>query len=344
MNMLKIDMQLLNEEHYYKGNIDKQIREELDVPEFHEAITKGVELLKTWLAQDYYESKNKRLAIIQKLNLPELVLEVFICTTYSQQPELFTSVSAKLASQLNFSEHKDSIKTMAEILAVLAHTNVYHIIKPGKYESLLLKSNLVVSEKIKQNAARVGYLPPLVVKPKPVKRNYESVYESFNDSLILGKGNYHDGDICLDVINSKNSVALCLNEEFLQIEEHPKNELETLDAQRNFSDFVKQSQEINCLMIGQGNEFYLSHKVDKRGRVYAQGYHINTQGSSYKKASIDLAEKELVEVPKFVVNAGKYEDHFEKNYKFCSEPMTYDEAVKLAEQYRSYSFVEIEPL
>jgi len=47
-------------------------------------------------------------------------------------------------------------------------------------------------------------------------------------------------------------------------------------------------------MVSQGNEFYLTNKVDKRGRIYSQGYHINTQGTSFKKAMIDLAHEELV--------------------------------------------------
>jgi DNA-directed RNA polymerase len=41
--------------------------------------------------------------------------------------------------------------------------------------------------------------------------------------------------------------------------------------------------------------FYLTHKYDKRGRVYCQGYHINYQGAPWNKATIQLADKELVE-------------------------------------------------
>ena len=48
-------------------------------------------------------------------------------------------------------------------------------------------------------------------------------------------------------------------------------------------------------MVSQGNRFYLTHKVDKRGRIYAQGYHITTQGTAFKKAMIELAEPEFIE-------------------------------------------------
>ena len=48
------------------------------------------------------------------------------------------------------------------------------------------------------------------------------------------------------------------------------------------------------LLAKQGNQFYLTHKVDKRLRLYAQGYHVTTQGSPFKKASIELHKEEIV--------------------------------------------------
>ena len=49
------------------------------------------------------------------------------------------------------------------------------------------------------------------------------------------------------------------------------------------------------LMLNQGNRFYETHKVDKRGRLYSIGYHLNTQGSAFQKAMIELADEEIVE-------------------------------------------------
>ena len=47
-------------------------------------------------------------------------------------------------------------------------------------------------------------------------------------------------------------------------------------------------------MLYHGNKFWLQNKVDKRGRIYTSGYHISPQGSSFKKAMINLANKEIV--------------------------------------------------
>lgn len=42
------------------------------------------------------------------------------------------------------------------------------------------------------------------------------------------------------------------------------------------------------------DEVYLTHRYDRRGRVYASGYHVNTQGDDYRKAVLTLANKEVL--------------------------------------------------
>jgi DNA-directed RNA polymerase len=41
-----------------------------------------------------------------------------------------------------------------------------------------------------------------------------------------------------------------------------------------------------------GNRFWLTHKYDKRGRTYCQGYHVSYQGNDYNKACIEFADGE----------------------------------------------------
>ena len=43
-----------------------------------------------------------------------------------------------------------------------------------------------------------------------------------------------------------------------------------------------------------GNKFWFTHKYDKRGRIYCCGYQLNTQGNSYAKAQLELANKQLI--------------------------------------------------
>ena len=135
----------------------------------------------------------------------------------------------------------------------------------------------------------------MVCEPLNLENNYSSGYLSHTDSLILGNGNHHDGDICLDVLNLVNKVPMRLDIDFLKtVTEEPTFELDTAEKVHQWAQFKKQSTELYVLMAEQGNEFYFTNKVDKRGRIYAQGYHITTQGTAFKKASLELAKEELV--------------------------------------------------
>ena len=84
------------------------------------------------------------------------------------------------------------------------------------------------------------------------------------------------------MLNLMNAVPLKLNTEFLStVEEEPTFERDTQAQIDLWSDFKKQSYSFYSLIVNQGNEFYLTHKVDKRGRIYSCGYHINTQGTPF---------------------------------------------------------------
>ena len=57
--------------------------------------------------------------------------------------------------------------------------------------------------------------------------------------------------------------------------------------------FKEQSAFFFKLMKHHGNSLYITNKVDKRGRIYSQGFHINPQGDSYHKAMINLKHREI---------------------------------------------------
>lgn len=294
---VRIELQRLNELRFNRKHIDVKISEFVQTDQnMQEGVNHGVELLKAFLAKTYYQSKEERLAPLKTMELKPLVEKVFVGICYTKYGELFTSVSARLAGRLGFDDKPAAITTMAEILAVLCETNVFDIYKLSKYDSMKVKHNIDIPEELQEFIRNSEYLPPMLCVPKTVTNNYSSGYLTHTDSLILGSGNHHNGDICLDVINSKNKVALKLSLDYLcKYEEHPKHALETKEQKEQWDNFKKQSYEFYSLMAQQGNQFYLTHKVDKRGRLYSQGYHINTQGTSFKKAIIELHEEEFIE-------------------------------------------------
>lgn len=305
--MKQIVLQEMNEQRYNRKHIDTKIRAAIEGnPGMVAKLNHGVELVKGYMSKTYsyttkdgqtkvFESKMRRIAQLENLDVPTMVIDIFVGIAYCLNPELFTSVSAQIAARLKFSDRTEAITTVAELMAVLCLTDAFDITKADRSASLMIESKVPLSPQLVDFIKSSQYLPPMVCEPLELTHNYSSGYLTHNDSLILGSGNHHDGDICLDVLNTMNQVALKLDTHFLcTVEEEPTFELDNQEKTDQWNTFKRQSYEFYDLMVSQGNHFYLTHKVDKRGRIYACGYHINTQGTAFKKASIELAHEEIV--------------------------------------------------
>lgn len=163
-----------------------------------------------------------------------------------------------------------------------------------------------VSDDVYADLERYQYPLPLVVLPKEVKTNRDTGYWSMGcakGSLIL-RGGHHDDDICLDHINRVNRTALRVNPETAEM---VQNQWRGLDRQKTdetkeeylrrvkaFEKYDRTARDVMQHLFMAGNRFHLSHKYDKRGRCYAQGYHVNPQGNDWNKAVIEFADGELV--------------------------------------------------
>lgn len=295
-SILQIVRQEDVEKRFNRKLIDGYIKQSLlENPDTQAKVEHGIALLTEWLDGSYYPSKMARLEQVKQLDLHKVVFSLFQGIAYVQKPELFTSVTSQLAARLGFDDKRAAIETVAEMLAILCNTDAFDITKESKLSSLMLVSRLHLPDEVKVFIEQSEYLPPMVCEPLELHSNYDSGYLTHKDSLILGKGNHHDGNICLDVLNTCNRVALKLDMQFLcAMDEMPTFELDTAEKRDMWMALQEQSRKMYLLMYDLGNEFYLTHKVDKRGRIYAQGYHISTQGTAYKKAMIELANEEMV--------------------------------------------------
>lgn len=295
--MRNIILQEMNELRYNRKHVDVKIRTEIEAsPVMRAKLEQGVELVDTYIKGKYYDSKMERVAQLNGMDIPALVMDLFVGIAYSLKPDLFTSVSAQMASRLKFSEQTAAITTVAELMAVLCQTDAFDITKENRMASLMVVSRIPLSDTLTKFIENSQFLPPMVCEPLPLTHNYSSGYLTHNDSLILGSGNHHDGDICLDTLNTMNRVALKLDTDFLcKVEEEPTFELDSQDKVDQWKRFKRQSTEFYVLMTEQGNNLYLNHKVDKRGRAYCHGYHISTQGTAFKKAMLEFAQEELVD-------------------------------------------------
>lgn len=159
-----------------------------------------------------------------------------------------------------------------------------------------------LSDDVKEMLDKYQFPLPMIVKPEPVKDNFTTGYLTMKSLLVLNGSEYfEDKDICLDHLNRANQVALAMDFDVI-LSDQAKFVKPVRAIGEDFDEYkkrVKQAEQFyqtTIVVMDQiaqlSDEVYLTHKYDRRGRVYASGYHINTQGDDYRKAVLTLANKE----------------------------------------------------
>lgn len=291
--------QVINEGKFSRKNIRKHIiKDIIKTPLFEDKFEKCVELIIKYCNKSYYNSKNKRLRILKQNMCPRnIAAELLIATIPIKTITPIQGVAAKLGTIFGFDNIFEGVQTAAEIIAVCASVDLYDLFSPGSADNeyLSIKSCYSLEEETLQFMANTKYLPPMMVRPNEITCNNDSGYLTIEtDSLILGTGNHHQEKLPLDVINIMNSTCLSLDEHMLELEETSKKPLDTAEKLENFNRMKISSRRVYDDLMKQGNKFYNCHKVDKRLRLYSQGYHVHIQSTSYKKSLINLHKKELI--------------------------------------------------
>ena len=160
-----------------------------------------------------------------------------------------------------------------------------------------------ISAEMQARIDQFQYPLPMIEPPQIVTKNKQTGYRTITGSLIL-KANHHDKDICLDHINRVNQIPLALNANVVAF---VKNQWRNLDKQkadetleefgkrkRAFEKYDRVSKDVLQALMALGDGFWLTHKYDKRGRTYSQGYHTNYQGNDWNKACIQFAKPEVL--------------------------------------------------
>lgn len=161
-----------------------------------------------------------------------------------------------------------------------------------------------IDQQVQDELDRFQYPLPMVVEPKDVRKNRDSGYYLNQGSVIL-RNNHTEDDVCLDHLNRMNRIKLTINADTAQM---IKNKWRNLDKpkvgeereefekrRRAFNKYDRTSKDVMKLLMKHSDTFYLTHKYDKRGRTYSQGYHVSTQGTAWNKSVIEFADRELVE-------------------------------------------------
>lgn len=162
-----------------------------------------------------------------------------------------------------------------------------------------------VDQKTRDIAAKYMYMPPMIVPPKTLTCNTSSALLTIEKDSLLLNDNHHEEDICLTSINKFNQIALKINPEVVKNVRNCWKHMDKQKEDESFEEFIKRVKSfekyeknsfwVMALMIEMGNQFWVPHKDDKRGRSYAQGYHINPQGNAWNKACLEFYNEEVVE-------------------------------------------------
>lgn len=302
MYELKALTQATWEDQYSKKEVRSRLRKMLGenqelIDEIYKASNELLENYQNVLF-DSWESKVDRWNTLISLDLPYIVLDMFVLVTQNQYCNIQTIVGQMIGVFEGKLSTIDAVKTLSEVCAVIADkTDLWDIQLPEDSELgvITVIANYEFEEEIKQYLANIKYLPPMLVRPKMVNSNYDYDYFNTQSSKILGSGNHHDDPISLDVLNICNGTKLKLDTFMLQFEEEPNKELDTVEKVEQFNRMAAASKEVYQQLLSQGNEFYLTHKYDKRGRLYCQGYHCSYQSTDYKRSLISLAQGELLD-------------------------------------------------
>ena len=268
--------------HPYHVALD--IQEYLSL-KYKQEIDSLVTSLREYISQSYWDSKNQRLQYLASKDLTKVILNILTQTVLIAKSYVpLTTVCSSVTFGLD--KYHD-IQTCADILWLINQTDLIliDIVDDTRY----IMSNMDLPDELVNRLTIMCVLPPLLSKPRTLRHNKSCGYLTIDkDCLILGdKENHHDKCISLDVLNTLNSQALQLD---LNIcykfeKELTGDELTHNKAREQFEYFRD---------ILKDQTIHFTHKVDKRGRVYSQGYQFNTQGSSFEKACINLKTKETV--------------------------------------------------
>ena len=161
-----------------------------------------------------------------------------------------------------------------------------------------------LSDDVKEMLDRFQFPLPMVVRPERITDNFTTGYLTMKAPLVLNGSEYFDDvDLCLDHLNRANSVALAMNFDVITSdqgkfvkpvravgEDFDEYRKRVKQAEQFYNTTIQVMEQIDEL----SDEIYLTHRYDRRGRIYATGYHCNTQGTDYHKAVLSLANKEVL--------------------------------------------------
>ena len=295
MNIDNIIAQYESEISYSKKNLIKIIIDSINGSDTTDIKFQLVFKINGYLQGNYWNSKNDIITAICMTNINPIEIAEHIIFLCVKHPKTVINTVAAGVGEL-FESYINDVFVKVQIGAdlLLACEDILYDLIATSNDGILFNSwvNLDADEQLM--VAKLMYQPPMKVKPLHISNNYMSGYLTFNDSVILGNRYCnHNKYIALDVINILNGIEFELDNEVIKGVEKSKNVLTGQDL-INWEQFILEQRAL--FDEYKNSTFWFTWKYDSRGRSYSQGYHINMQSTEYRKASLNLANKEICDV------------------------------------------------
>jgi len=248
-----------------------------------EELNDSIETLVQWAGQHFpYESKNQRIRewSPEETDFYNLVHHIYACALLHPQGITYQALIGYICGVIRCADPLDRAKCASEVIAICYLCELIVISK-------ISDKTMMITTEHQLDIDIPVFLKHLPEIRKPAPAEYVP---------ILGnRFKKHSLDVCRDHIDKMNAIPFTLESRLIDLMvETPKDEPATQEELDQWNKFVDHSMAAYRHVLIQGNEFYLLHNHDTRGRCYCSGYFINYQGSSYKKAIVQLANKEVV--------------------------------------------------
>jgi hypothetical protein len=196
----------------------------------------------------------------------------------------------------------DASQACAEFLVACAEHGLCDYV-PGTRRLVLV---LDVTEDVRAEMDRYQYPLPMVVPPAPIVDSMTTGYLHHRRGSVVLKDNHHDGDFALDHLDRMNQIPLKIDGRVAyHVKDNPKSldqkkddetEKDFEDRKRDYKRFLDNAYDVmDRLSLLNDSRFWLTHRYDKRGRTYCQGYYVTYQGRTWNKALIAFAEEEITQ-------------------------------------------------
>lgn len=272
---MDMDIQIQLEELFYKNQMMRRLRQEVQA-------TEGM----AELCQDAGLSE-------------AFVVDLLVQMELHKRADVSTLVGIL---HRHFEAEADPFQTCADALAIAVD---FGLVDWDSFDRRFVVLTSLDPE-IQAEIDQFQYPLPMIVPPKVLEKNTDTGLFSelcAKGSLIL-KDNHHEDDICLDHLNRVNATPLTVNAEVVRLiqnnwadldkKREGESDLDLKRRQAAFAKYDRVSRDVIESVVVFDAPIYLTHKYDKRGRTYAQGYHVNPQGNAWNKAVVEFAQKELI--------------------------------------------------